>query len=252
MKLSSWLKVLMPGVFGLGFLNSIVGSIAGSLFSGKQASDEAEENRDFQEKTYRNRYQWTMQDMKLAGLNPILAGKLGVGGGLSGAMASFPDYGSTMNSAFSNVTQRMGTESQMDLNDATIEKIDSEVDKLASEVGLNEIQTEKVRTELPKIVAEVDKIKAETSFREAMTVIPELVAGFVQKFVPTAENSASAVDRIGGSLRTNWDKFQKKLEGIVIEITKSAGDFVEERKRNAARAAEQSRWDRWEHKERVQ
>lgn len=42
----------------------------------------------FQERSQRSRYQWTMQDMRAAGLNPILAYKQGGGGSLQGGMAS--------------------------------------------------------------------------------------------------------------------------------------------------------------------
>lgn len=42
----------------------------------------------FQERSQRNRYQWTMQDMRAAGLNPLLAYQQGGGGSLQGATAS--------------------------------------------------------------------------------------------------------------------------------------------------------------------
>lgn len=47
-------------------LGSAAIGAAGSWFSGKQSSDAAEDQ-------YKHRYQWQMQDMKKAGLNPMLA-----------------------------------------------------------------------------------------------------------------------------------------------------------------------------------
>lgn len=48
---------------------------------------EARANREFQRHMYQNRYQYTVRDMKAAGLNPMLAATQGVGGGMpQGAM----------------------------------------------------------------------------------------------------------------------------------------------------------------------
>jgi len=66
----------------------------GGIVSSGIAMAAARKARQWQEKMYKNRYQYTMKDMRAAGLNPMLAYKLGVSGGVpSGAMANIPSMG---------------------------------------------------------------------------------------------------------------------------------------------------------------
>lgn len=64
-----------------------IGSAIGqAAFNARQAK----KNRKFQKHMYRNRYRYTVEDMKAAGINPILAAGSGLGGGgsPSGSAAS--------------------------------------------------------------------------------------------------------------------------------------------------------------------
>lgn len=60
------------------------------LWSANQAKKEASKNRQFQYDMYTQRYQYTMADMKKAGLNPMLAYQQGGGAGLPGSQANIP------------------------------------------------------------------------------------------------------------------------------------------------------------------
>ena len=71
----------------------MAGSLAGSLFSAKQSQASANKQMAFQASQTGTGYQRAMADMKRAGLNPMLAAKLGPAASGSGAMASIPDYG---------------------------------------------------------------------------------------------------------------------------------------------------------------
>lgn len=79
------------------------GDIGGGLLSFFGARNNARSNRRFQERMFRNRYQYTVEDMKAAGINPILAAGGGLGGGQSpsGSMAQTPDM--------SNLGKNVGT-----------------------------------------------------------------------------------------------------------------------------------------------
>ena len=50
-----------------------VSGLAGSLFSSSQNQASARAAMDFQREVLQNRYQWSVEDMRKAGLNPILA-----------------------------------------------------------------------------------------------------------------------------------------------------------------------------------
>lgn len=86
----------MPFDFTFG-IGSALGSAASAAVSAKIASD----NRKFQERMTKNRYQYQMADMKKAGLNPILASGQAPPGAPPGAMASIPDFGKSFSGGYS-------------------------------------------------------------------------------------------------------------------------------------------------------
>lgn len=83
-------------------LGSIAGSVLGSAVQDHYNSANAAQANAWNVENYKHRYQWAVDDMRAAGLNPILAATNGIGGSISGASAAsvgMSDIGSTMNSA---------------------------------------------------------------------------------------------------------------------------------------------------------
>lgn len=83
-------------------LGSIAGSVLGSAVQNHYNSANAAQANEWNVENYKHRYQWAVEDMRNAGLNPILAATNGIGGSISGASAAsvgMSDIGSTMNSA---------------------------------------------------------------------------------------------------------------------------------------------------------
>ncbi len=68
-------------------------AIGGGILGNAAARSEASRNRDWQAQMYGQRYQITMDDMRRAGLNPMLAYSQGVGSSPSGSMAAQGDFG---------------------------------------------------------------------------------------------------------------------------------------------------------------
>lgn len=90
----------------MSWLSDTLGSVAGSLFGSAAQnhynSANSEQANKWNVENYQHRYQWAAEDMRAAGLNPILAATNGIGGSISGASAAsvgMSDIGSTMNSA---------------------------------------------------------------------------------------------------------------------------------------------------------
>ena len=82
----------------LGDVLDAASGIAGSVLPGFAAGEDLKNARNAQkrqaginERQYRNRYQWQMEDMRLAGLNPILSYKQGAPGmpGVGGYSSDF-------------------------------------------------------------------------------------------------------------------------------------------------------------------
>ena len=83
-------------------LGSVAGSVLGSAVQNHYNSANAAQANAWNVENYQHRYQWAVEDMRRAGLNPILAATNGIGGSISGASAAsvgMSDIGSTMNSA---------------------------------------------------------------------------------------------------------------------------------------------------------
>lgn len=83
-----------------GTIASIAGNLIGQHMSNKANSAAAAQANAWNVENYQHRYQWTMDDLKAAGLNPILAATSGgLTGNVNGAAAlSSPDMASSLGS----------------------------------------------------------------------------------------------------------------------------------------------------------
>ena len=98
-------------------------TIGGSIIGGKFARDSARKQMRFQQDMSNTSYQRVMEDMKKAGLNPILAGKLGGASTPSGAMASTPDFGGSTAKAVSNYNIKQLQNAQIETQVQSAKKI---------------------------------------------------------------------------------------------------------------------------------
>ncbi|AXL15198.1 DNA pilot protein [Microviridae sp.] len=94
-------------------MNKIWSALAGSVATGLFNQRSANKQMQFQDDSSRTQYQRAVADMKAAGLNPMLATKLGGNAAMSGASASMPDLGSTINSAQSIANQKNVQDAQV-------------------------------------------------------------------------------------------------------------------------------------------
>lgn len=130
-----------------------IASLGGSAASAGLAAREASKNRKFQKKMYQHRFQYSVKDMRKAGINPILAARGGLGGGgsPSGSQASMPDFGNAAGAAVSGFkaksedTQRSQANAlsrrQMELLDVQIQGERARVGETNSKTQHNLAQT---------------------------------------------------------------------------------------------------------------
>lgn len=112
--------------------------IAGDTFAAQANLEEAQASRDFSENSFRNRYQWTMQDMRKAGLNPILAYQQGGGMAPQGQMGK-------VTSSTAGALPAVNTAIQAEAVENTIRKQQEEIKNLAAQ-RKNTVQDTKLKT----------------------------------------------------------------------------------------------------------
>ena len=193
----------------------IAGAVAGNLISAKMSQRSADKQMAFQADMSGTAYQRAMADMKKAGLNPILAGKLGPASTPSGAMANIPDFGQTFNTAYANQTQRMQTL-------GNLEKIDSEIEKIAADINLTEGQTELLketaylyRTQAEKAVADANLSSAQATGQGLKNVLDNMFVDVIKdhEFIYTAHKLNMGPDKLVDLLKTI---IGKKLPNINV------------------------------------
>lgn len=163
-------------------LGSVAGSLLGSAVQNHYNSANAAQANAWNVENYKHRYQWAVEDMRNAGLNPILAATNGIGGSISGASAAsvgMSDIGSTMNSAKAASAAERQAKNAENLSVSQIEKNIAEADStrqsthgtvlqngiLANDLNLRE-QTYKKRLgyELEKMDLELENLRLQGSY----------------------------------------------------------------------------------------
>jgi hypothetical protein len=163
-------------------LGSVAGSVLGSAVQNHYNSANAAQANAWNVENYKHRYQWAVEDMRKAGLNPILAATNGIGGSISGASAAsvgMSDIGSTMNSARAASAAERQAKNSENLAVSQIEKNVAEADSvrqsthgtvlqngiLANDLNLREQTYEKrLGYELEKMDLELENLRLQGSY----------------------------------------------------------------------------------------
>lgn len=163
-------------------LGSIAGSVLGSSVQNHYNSANAAQANAWNVENYKHRYQWAVEDMRNAGLNPILAATNGIGGSISGASAAsvgMSDIGSTMNSARAASAAERQAKNAEHLAISQIDKNVAEADSvrqsthgtviqngiLANDLNLREQTYEKrLGYELEKMNLELENLRLQGSY----------------------------------------------------------------------------------------
>lgn len=123
-------------------LGAIVGGVS-SIISGalnnsaaRHAATVANQRNVY---NYQNRYQWSMDDMQKAGLNPMLAATQGIGGSINGASALSANYniGEGVTAGMSAGAAGNSAKAANKQADTAARVADGTIKKLESEVSLN-------------------------------------------------------------------------------------------------------------------
>jgi hypothetical protein len=165
---------------GAGGLGTAAAGLIGGLFgrSGAKSQNKAnakaaQKQMDFQERMSNTAYQRSVQDMIAAGINPMMAAKVGGASTPQGAMAHMENVGEkTASSAVQGAT----TAASLDQIKANTELAHSSARKADSEVALNAVQAEKYKQETVTSASSAGQMDA--TVRE----INQKIKGMIESF----------------------------------------------------------------------
>lgn len=197
------------GLFGNLGLGSIFGA-ADKFVGGAIDNYYNKKNMDYQakiqEQQYRNRYQWAVEDMKKAGLNPLLAATSGIAGSLSG-VSSAGSFGGDVsnaavgvsNSAAANKAAKTGEavgKSTVALNASSAAKYAADADAIRQGIEFNRVyfpyeqELKKQTVENAKKQGELLQKQADTQDFQYKFVLPAMVNLYTQQGIQASSSAA--------------------------------------------------------------
>lgn len=196
---------LFGGAFGIG----------ATALSNKQASKEAKKQRQWTERMSATAYQRTMNDMRTAGLNPILAYQKGPTSIGQGAVAPVADLGSSLASGISagSAAEERGASSgvkrqEKDLRKQQVKNAHMEEDRLLNDSILKHRQAEAAIATRGLTDAQAEATRVNTALARAQLpaaatqeAIDSSNYGKVLRWLEPGVSSAGNLLNIGKSLR---------------------------------------------------
>lgn len=165
--------------------------------------EEAQKNRDFQERMRATQYQTATQDMIAAGINPMVAYTQGGAGTPTGATASSNSLPHVANKATAAVTNSATT--------ATIQNIHAQTEKTEADAEVSRAMADKVRAETNLTTSSTENMNqtVQKTIEEIQLVREQIGKTHAEKYY------------VGQQTATSWEEQRlKQQQWILAEIEK--------------------------------
>lgn len=157
-------------------------TLLGNVISSAFGAHQAQKQMDFQDKMSSTSHQREVEDLRKAGLNPILSARLGGASTPPGAMAPTPDFGSSARSAL----EALQVQSQLKLQDSQARNLDVQ--------SLDTVQTNRARIDLMLAQYHQALEAGNVSVEMKKRITAEVENLLIEKKILQSESTSSALD----------------------------------------------------------
>lgn len=219
----------------MSWLGDVFGSVAGSIFGsavqGHYNSAASSQQNEWNVENYKHRYQWAMEDMRNAGLNPILAATNGIGGSIAGASAAsigMPDVAGNISSARGVSASSKQAKVAENLSTSQIEKNIADAKASSANAGLATANTTNAGLQNKILQNDVD-FKTKTFDQRVQFEFDRMKAEIDNLHKLGQMYDANSLNATASALRANsaaaFDNVQTELAGYERDFYKSLGDL---------------------------
>lgn len=202
-------------VVPLAALAPVAASAVGGLFSAfgqAQANAEAKEasqrQMDFQKETLRSQYQWGMEDMRKAGLNPILAYKQGGAGSASGSDYTPGNVGAAAVTGASTATSSaLAAKAQ-----------ETQLANIAADTALKSSQDKTQSALQIQALAQADQARSNSALAITQAARERATIGILGEQLSTARAAAVRANADEQILKTEAGEFARQAGTILREL----------------------------------
>lgn len=214
---------------------SIWSALAGSAATGLFNQRSANKQMRFQDVSSRTQFQRAVADMKSAGLNPMLATKLGGNAAMSGAQATMPDIGATINNSAQAAKARAETANvpkQGELLEAQAEVARMSAAEKKQKIYNLQQESLRIAEDTRRLIAETDNVEERTK----LTKLQQETEKFNALFKKADSRIKAVLAVYHEKLRDEGVLFEAlipKLNYILVQAARGVGAVVEEQTRTS-------------------